>query len=226
MPDYSLIRFIGITKSYGGKEPIFSDLSLTINKAEFIFLTGVSGSGKTTLFKMLMGLDKPDQGQVFVGDNEVEKISGDAMPFHRRKIGMVFQDLNLLQKKTSHENIALPLRIAGEPASGISKKVLDTAKTLGIEPLLTQTVLSLSGGEQQLVALARAAVISPDIIMADEPTANLDQKMAKKILDIFTQLNKNGTTVMIATHDFNLIKTYSKRTLLIKNKQIVEVRPT
>jgi len=219
----ALIELEGIQKSYLGREPIFSNINLRINKGEFLFLTGVSGAGKSTIFRMLLGIESPDLGKVVFDQKEVTNIPKDKMYLHRRKIGMVFQDYKLLENKTAEENIAIPLQILRFSASKKDRFIKDIAAKLNIERLLDQPVKSLSGGEQQLIAIGRAAVHTPDVILADEPTANLDQKMATRIIRMLELLNSIGITVIIATHDINLIKSHQKRIILLKKNAMVEV---
>jgi len=223
MSDNPLVQFKQVEKSYLDNEPIFSNLDLSIDEKEFVFLTGVSGSGKSTFFKLIMGLEKLNKAEVTYQKTIVNKLSPDKMPFHRREIGMVFQDQALLKNKTVLENILLPLFINGASYKQINLRAKVISKQFDIEKLLKQKVSSLSGGEQQLTAIARASIHKPKIILADEPTANLDQKMAARIIEILDDLNQRGTTIIIATHDINLIKSYQKRTLFIKNRNIVDV---
>lgn len=218
-----LITFQNVCKRFLGKEPIFSGINLEISSGEFIFLTGVSGAGKSTLFRLLMGLEKPDKGSIQFNSAEVVTLSGHAMCLHRRSIGMIYQDYKLLQKRTAAENIAIPLQINGHSRRKRDATIKDISRKLKIDGLLKQPVESLSGGEQQLVAIARAAVHKPILILADEPTANLDQKMAARILEMLLLLNAEGITVMFATHDIHLLKTYRKRTLLLKQSDLIEV---
>ncbi|MBU3916796.1 ATP-binding cassette domain-containing protein [bacterium] len=223
MPEYPIIEFKDIEKSYLDKKPLFSKINTKIKQGEFLFLTGVSGAGKSTMFKLILGLENPTAGQIFFNGKEVNSISKREMPDHRRNIGMVFQDYKLLPKKTVEENIAIPLLIQGYSSSKINQKILDIARRIRIEHQLKQSIQSLSGGEQQLVAIARASIHSPLLILADEPTANLDQKMAYRIIEMLLSLNEDGITVIIATHDVNLIKSHEKRILLIKRSGLVEV---
>ena len=218
------IQFESITKQYLDKKPILSNAGFNIDSGEFLFLTGISGAGKSTVFKMLMGLEKPDQGTVFVNQTDVTKLNPKALTHHLRQVGMVFQDYKLLYNKSVHYNIRLPLQITGASHHATEKKIRNTAVELGLEGLLKQKVESLSGGEQQLVAIARASIHSPPLILADEPTANLDHKMARRIFEVLKQIKDQGKTVIIATHDIQLIKSYEARTLLIKNAEIIEVR--
>ena len=224
MSEENLIQYIDIEKSFLGKKPIFSDINLTINAGEFVFLTGVSGAGKSTMFSLLLGTETPNKGRVIYKNYDVHKLPQRSIRHHRRSIGMVFQDYKLLINKTSRENISIPLKIASSSKKDIEYKLEELALKLNIEHLLDQTVKTLSGGEQQLIAIARAAIHSPNVILADEPTANLDQKMALKIFKIFERLNAEGITIIIATHDIHLIKSHEKKTILLKNAGLIEVR--
>lgn len=224
MAGETLIRLKGVTKSYLGKEPIFTGLNLSITRGEFLFLTGVSGAGKSTIFKLIMGLEAPDEGSIRFDGVEVNKLPKSKIPFHRRSIGMVFQDYKLLENKTTENNISIPLKIAGVDRYQREQKIRKIASDLNLNSILKQKIRSLSGGEQQLVAIARAAIHSPKLILADEPTANLDQNTARTILNILSSLNKRGITVIIATHDIQLIKSMNRRILLLKNSNIMEVK--
>ncbi len=219
----SLIKLNNVTKAFLDKEPLFLNLDASIKQGEFLFLTGISGAGKSTLFKLLIGTELPDEGQVFVNGKLVNGMNPKEMSLHRRKIGVIFQDYKLLQHKTAAENIGIPLQIQGISNAAIEEKIRDLAEQMQITHLLSQEIRSLSGGEQQLVAIARASIHSPLMILADEPTANLDQKMATQILDMLLALNDGGMTIVIATHDINLIKSHSSRILLIKNSVLSEV---
>lgn len=218
------IKLINLEKRYPHREPIFSNVNLEVFPGEFIFLTGVSGAGKSTIFKLIMGLEKPSSGEILYNDEKVHHISDKKLPYHLRSIGMIFQDFKLLPKKSARDNIHVPLQILGVTTFEAEKKIQDVARRVGIEHLMDQAVESLSGGEQQLVAIARAAVHSPNIILADEPTANLDKKMSVKIFQNLMLLNELGATVIVATHDIHLIKSQNKKTLLLKANGLVEVR--
>lgn len=223
MSESILIELKGIQKSYLGREPIFSDINFRINRGEFLFLTGVSGAGKSTIFRMLLGVETPDVGSVIFDKLEVSDIPKDKIHLHRRRIGMVFQDYKLLENKTAEENIVIPLQILSYSSSKKARFIKEISDKLKIDHLLDQPVKSLSGGEQQLVAIARAAVHTPTVILADEPTANLDQKMASRIVKMLELLNSIGITVIIATHDINLIKSHKKRIMLLKKDRMIEV---
>jgi cell division transport system ATP-binding protein len=219
----SLVRLIDVTKGFLDKEPLFLNLNASINKGEFLFLTGISGAGKSTLFKLLIGTELPDEGKIIVNSKIVNKMTPKEMSLHRRNIGVIFQDYKLLQHKSAAENISVPLQIQGVPTQTIESKIHELAEKMSIEQLLSQRIQSLSGGEQQLVAIARASIHSPKIILADEPTANLDHKMATLILEMLLNLNEEGMTIIIATHDINLIRSHRSRILLIKNSVLTEV---
>ena len=218
------IQFKNVKKHFLNDRPIFSDLNLNISKGEFLFLTGVSGAGKSTLLNMILGIEKPDSGEIFFEGEDINSLSPHNITFHRRKVGMVFQDYKLIEKKSARDNIAIPLKINGLSLGKINSKVLKISRMLGINGLLNRTIESLSGGEQQLVALARAAIHQPPVILADEPTANLDKTMAERIINNLNRFNRSGITIILSTHDIHLIKAQQKRTVLIKNSTIIDVR--
>ncbi len=206
-----IIKFKDIEKSYLSKKPLFSKINTTIKQGEFLFLTGVSGAGKSTMFKLIMGLEKPNVGQIFFNGKEVNSISKREMPGHRKNIGMIFQDYKLLPKKTVEENIAIPLQIQGYSSSKINQMTLKIARRIKIEHQLKQSIQSLSGGEQQLVAIARASIHSPQLILADEPTANLDSKTSEQILSLLLDLNQNqNLTFVVSTHHESIMEKASR----------------
>jgi len=217
------IQFQQIVKSYQKKQPVFHQANLEVRSGEFLYLTGASGSGKTTLFRLLMGAEAPDSGQVNFAGKNVASLKLRERPYHLRSFGVVFQDYKLLPHKTAKDNISIPLLIKGEPLDEVSQKVDDLAARLGFTHLLSSKVASLSGGEQQLIAIARAYVHNPAVILADEPTANLDNQTAENTLDILRKINQGGTTVVLATHNLDLIKRHPARTLLIRQAKILEV---
>ncbi|MGK0291401.1 MAG: cell division transport system ATP-binding protein [bacterium] len=219
-----IIHFSGVEKSYLGKQPILSNIDFKVEKGEFLFITGVSGAGKTTMFKLLLGMEKPQKGEVWFISDDISHIPKKHLPFHRRRIGVVFQDYKLLGNRTVRDNITIPLQIAGYSKLHIRQKVNQIAQEMHLSKLMDQKVLSLSGGEQQLTAIARAAIHEPSLLLADEPTANLDSETALKILKILKKINALGTTVIIATHDIQLIKNFASRIVLIKNKGILEIQ--
>ena len=216
----SLISLYNIVQSLGGKEPVIDEADLDINEGDFIFLTGVSGAGKTTVLKIIYGLLKPTSGEIFYHFHPSPKIRN--LSRFRSKIGFIFQNSMLLENRSVEYNVSLPLKILGVNRQAIEKEVSTTLEVCFIDHLKKSSVSLLSGGEKQLVSLARCIITSPLLILADEPTANLDYNMAVKLMDILLKLNENGSTVVISTHDIQLMETYESRILLIKNKKIID----
>ena len=199
-----MIEFSHVYKNYD-KNYILRDLNFTVNKGEFIFITGPSGAGKTTTLKMLIAMEKPTHGTVKFMEMELNDIKKSEIPFLRRKIGFVFQDFKLLPKRTVFQNVALGLEVSGVFGDVITKNVSELLKAVELYSKKDEYPLSLSGGEQQRVAIARALVQNPQVLLADEPTGNLDEETSKIIIDIIKSFNNKGTTVMLATHDKHLI---------------------
>ncbi len=199
-----MIEFSHVYKSYN-KNYILRDLNFTVNKGEFIFITGPSGAGKTTTLKMLIALEKPTHGAVKFLGTELPDLKQRDIPFLRRKIGFVFQDFKLLPNRTVFQNVALGLEVSGIFGDIIIKNVSEILKAVELYTKKDEFPLSLSGGEQQRVAIARALVQNPQVLLADEPTGNLDEETSLIIIDIIKSFNNKGTTVMLATHDKNLI---------------------
>ncbi|MHB1665523.1 MAG: cell division ATP-binding protein FtsE [bacterium] len=200
-----MIEFAHVYKSYD-KNYILRDLSFNIYKGEFVFVTGPSGAGKTTTMKMVIAMEKPTHGQINVFNEDISAIQPKQIPFLRRKIGFVFQDFKLLLNRTVFQNVALGLEISGVSGSIITKNVMEILKAVELYQKKDEYPLSLSGGEQQRVAIARALVQNPSVLIADEPTGNLDFETASIIIDILKLFNNKGTTMIIATHDKTLIE--------------------
>ncbi|MHB1679811.1 MAG: cell division ATP-binding protein FtsE [bacterium] len=200
-----MIEFVHVYKSYD-KNYILRDLSFNIYKGEFVFVTGPSGAGKTTTMKMVIAMEKPTHGQINVFNEDIAAIQPKQIPFLRRKIGFVFQDFKLLLNRTVFQNVALGLEISGVSGSIITKNVTEILKAVELYQKKDEYPLSLSGGEQQRVAIARALVQNPSVLIADEPTGNLDFETASIIIDILKSFNNKGTTMIIATHDKTLIE--------------------
>ena len=219
-----MIEFEAVTKNYLGIRPVLEAADLSVAKGDFFYLTGVSGAGKTTVFRLLMRLEVPEQGAIRVNGVDVTRLLPAQVPLHRRRIGMVFQDYRLLPQMTVEDNVALPLRVAGWPGARARRRTRECLEWVGLEDRPGQIVKSLSGGEQQLAAMARAMVFDPPLVLADEPTGNLDQNMAHRVLTLLQRMHERGTTVIVATHDLNLIRAFRARTLLIKEHAIHEVR--
>jgi len=198
------------------------NINLKIGKGEFVFLTGPSGAGKTTLLRLLYGALRPTRGEVLVDGQNVTRLTRSQIPLLRRSIGVVFQDFKLLHNRSVFENVAITLEVLGWGRADIGKKTMHILKQMGIESKYNLTTQRLSGGEQQRVALARALVNDPKILLADEPTGNLDDANKNQILTIFKEANIRGTTVVVATHDRRLIDQGHKRLVTLSKGEIVE----
>jgi len=201
----SIVQFENVGLRYGTDSETLSDLSFTLNSGQFYFLTGQSGAGKTSLLKLLYLAQRPSRGLVQVFDQDVTALPRAQIPKLRRRIGVVFQDFRLVPHLTAYENIALPLRIAGVADRDIDAPVREMLSWVGLADRGVARPATLSGGEQQRVAIARAVIGRPDILVADEPTGNVDPEMAHRLLHLFDGLNRLGTTVVVATHDLHLL---------------------
>ncbi|HEX4924231.1 MAG TPA: cell division ATP-binding protein FtsE [Bdellovibrionales bacterium] len=216
-----MIHLSHIYKTYPGPVHALRDIDFKVEKGDFIFMTGPSGSGKTTIFKMVCGFDRPTSGQINVMGYNLERMRELDIPTLRRKIGVVFQDFKLLRGRTVAENVALPLEIIGEKTSAIQKRVAEVLDQVGLRFKHASLPDQLSGGEQQRVAIARALVHRPGILIADEPTGNLDPEMSHDIMALFKTVNAQGTTVFVATHDHELVSKFGKRRIEIRDGCLV-----
>ena len=212
-----MIELHNVHVRYQQDSTALKGVSLKIPKGDFVFLTGPSGAGKTTLLKLLYGAVLPNQGQIVVDGQNIARLTRSQIPFYRRTLGVVFQDFKLLQNRTVMDNVAVTLEVLGWSRSDITRKVFHTLKQLGMEARQGVAPSRLSGGEQQRVALARALVNDPKILLADEPTGNLDDANKEQILQIFKDANIRGTTVIIASHDQRLMG-------LVPNARIVRLQ--
>jgi cell division transport system ATP-binding protein len=217
-----MIQLHNVSLAYQQDATALNAIELRIEKGEFVFLTGPSGAGKTTLLRLLYGALTPTRGQVLIDGQNVSRMAPAQIPHLRRMIGVVFQDFKLLQSRTVFENVAITLEVLGWGRADIGKKVMHTLRQMGIESKINLTPERLSGGEQQRVALARALVNDPKILLADEPTGNLDDANKNQILNIFKEANARGTTVVVATHDRRLIDHAHKRLVILNKGEIVE----
>jgi cell division transport system ATP-binding protein len=217
-----MIQLHNVSMFYQGDTPALTDVTLKIPKGDFVFLTGPSGAGKSTLLKLLYGGLTPSRGQVLIDGQNLTRLSRSQIPMLRRNIGVVFQDYKLLPNRTVLENVAITLEVLGWGKRDIGKKVYHILKQLGIEDKINATPLRLSGGEQQRVALARALVNDPKILIADEPTGNLDDENKEQILSFFKEANIKGTTVVIATHDKRVIMNSHRKVIRLEKGRLAE----
>jgi len=215
-----MIEFAHAYKAYPSGTVALRDINLTIDKGEMAFLTGPSGAGKTTLFRMISAFDRPTSGGVSVAGFDLSRLRESELPYFRRRIGVVYQDFRLLKKHTVFENVALPLEIRGDQKLQIARKVHDVLEQVGLGHKSTDRPEQLSGGEQQRVAIARALIHQPAVLIADEPTGNLDPQLSLEIMELFEKVNAQGTTVFIATHDIEIVRRKGKRVIEISHGHI------
>ncbi len=220
-PD-AAVRLFHVSKSYDAGSFALRDVSLEFARGEFVFLTGPSGAGKTTLLKLLFAAEQPSEGQIVVLGRNIARLGESAIPPLRRRIGVVFQDFKLLQSRTVEENVAMALAVVGTPRREARAKVFSILKQLGLQHRRYHHPLSLSGGEQQRVAIARALVNEPEILLADEPTGNLDPDLTVDIMDLIASTAIRGTTVVVATHELGIVGRYGKRTIRLDQGRITE----
>jgi cell division transport system ATP-binding protein len=217
-----MIQTYHVYKQYSRDSSALDDVTLSIDKGEFVFLTGPSGAGKTTFLKLIFREESPTQGQILVNGRNVSAIPESKIPFLRRSIGVVFQDFKLLKRKTVVENVAFVLRVMGVPAADRKRRAFHILKQVGLHHKMNVYPLQLSGGEQQRVAIARALINEPVLLLADEPTGNLDPELAFEIMSLFKEINNRGTTVLVATHDRELINRMGKRVIHLERGRVVE----
>ena len=216
-----MIEFKGVTKKYDHGVTALDNVSLKIEKGEFVFLVGPSGSGKSTFLKLVIKEEDPTEGVININSRDLGKLKDKDVPYLRRKIGFVFQDFRLLYDKTVEENIVFALRVIEASEREIRTQLSSVIKQVGLEGKEKSYPNQLSGGEQQRVALARAMATRPPIIIADEPTGTLDAVTAKGIMDTLYEINKNGTTVVVVTHDQNIIRASNKRIITLEKGKII-----
>lgn len=220
-----MIRAFHVTKVYdSGDVPALQDVSLRMDKGDFAFLTGASGAGKSTLLKLLFAAERPSRGQLFVNGHEVGRLRPSSVPRFRRSLGVVFQDFKLIPHRTVAENVALTLWVVGRPEREIRSRVRSILKAVGLTHRAHTLPAKLSGGEQQRAAIARALINDPVLLIADEPTGNLDSALSDEIMALLHRANARGTTVLMATHDEALLRRYPRRTLKLKDGVLEEDR--
>ncbi|HPU94908.1 MAG TPA: cell division ATP-binding protein FtsE [Candidatus Gracilibacteria bacterium] len=215
-----MIQFEKVTKRYG-KNIVLDEVSFSIQQGEFVCIVGPSGAGKTTLINALLGAEHLTDGDVKVNDFNVTRANQSELQNYRRKVGVVFQDYKLLPKKTVFENIAFALEVCGYEKSTIQQKVVDAMKRTGLETFRNQYPRQLSGGEKQRVSIARALIHAPQILIADEPTGNLDEENSKNIIDLLHKINEEGATVILATHDKSIVNAIKKRVIKLEHGKII-----
>ncbi len=217
-----MIKLSHVTKRYPNGHEALKDISFDLDAGEMAFLSGHSGAGKSTLFKLITRIEKPTSGQIIVDNQNLGRLSRAKIPALRREIGVIFQDHKLLMDRSVFDNVALPLIVIGMPHDEIKKRVRAALGKVGLSGKEKQLPITLSGGEQQRVGIARAVINRPNILLADEPTGNLDEALSDEIIDIFADFNQVGVTVLIATHDLRQVERLSKRTIHLANGEIVE----
>lgn len=220
-----MVRFENVAKRYGHGPEVLRDLTFRLKPGSFHFLTGPSGAGKTTLLKLMYLAERPSRGTIEMFDEDVGRLARRALPPLRRRIGVVFQDFRLLDHLSALENVALPLRIAGARREQIEAHVSELLAWVGLAGQINATPATLSDGEKQRVAIARAVIGRPNLLLADEPTGNIDLAQGLRILHLFEELNKIGTTVVIATHDRSLITTFGRPELRLSNGELTVHQP-
>lgn len=218
----SIIGFEKVTKRYAGGHEALKEVSFAIEPGEFVFLTGHSGAGKSTVLKLLSLVERPTRGTVTLGEKNLGKLAARHVPAVRRQIGQVFQDHRLLMDRTVFDNVALPLVIAGAPRPEIEKRVRASLDKVGLLSRERAQPVQLSAGEQQRVGIARAIVAKPPLVIADEPTGNLDPQLAAEIMALFALLTQTGTTVLVASHDLHLIQRMKKRVLVLDHGKLID----
>lgn len=216
-----MIEFINISKTYKGGTKALDNVSFLIDKGDFAFIVGPSGSGKSTLIKLLLTEEKPTSGVIIINDKDVTNLKHDLVPYHRRNIGVVFQDFRLLQNKTVYENVEFAMKVVGASSRDIRRQVPNVINLVGLQNRMRSYPTQLSGGEQQRVALARALVNNPAVLIADEPTGNLDPETSMEIIKLIDDINRIGTTIFMVTHDRDIVNKMKKRVITLDNGSII-----
>ena len=217
----ALIEFRGVSKNYANGTHALEDVNIKINKGEFVFVVGASGAGKSTFMKLMMHEEKANTGEVIVNGYKMSKIKKSEVPYFRRTLGIVFQDFRLIPNMTVFNNVAFSLRVVGASTKDIRRRVASALSMVGLGNKAKCFPNELSGGEQQRVGLARALVNNPQIIIADEPTGNVDPEMSYEIVDLLTEINRRGTTVVMVTHEHQLVRDFGRRVIMLEHGRIV-----
>ncbi len=218
-----MIETHNLSKLYSRGLYALRDLSISVHKGEFVFLTGPSGAGKSTFLRMLLLQDRPSEGEIWVNGYHLEKLSRREIQEYRRGIGFVFQDFKLIPTRTVLENISFVPEVLGTPVALQRRRAFQVLKWVGLQHRINAYPRDLSGGEQQRIAIARALVNEPALVLADEPTGNLDPDLSLEIMNLFREINAGGTTVVVATHDRELIRLVGRRTITLDQGRVVEL---
>lgn len=217
----NIIEFKNVSKRFGTETHALNDVSLAIEKGEFVFIVGASGAGKSTFLKLIMHEETPTQGTITVNGIEVSRLKRKKVPYLRRNMGIVFQDFRLIDKMTVYDNVAFAMRAIGASPSAVRKRVPYILELVGLSHKAQNRPSELSGGEQQRVSLARALVNNPAIIIADEPTGNIDPEMSYEIIELLSEINAQGTTILVVTHEHDLVRKFNKRVIEIEKGRVV-----
>ena len=216
-----MIEFKNVSKVYANGTSALKNINLHIKKGEFVFIVGSSGSGKSTFLKLIMHEELPSEGTIYLDGINIAQITKKEVPYIRRKMGIVFQDFRLIDKMTVFDNVAFAMRVTGASERDVRKRVPYILKLVDLQDKANRRPAELSGGEQQRVSLARALVNNPSIIVADEPTGNIDPEMSYEIVELLTEINKRGTTILMVTHEHDLVQHFGKRVVEINSGNVM-----
>ncbi|MBQ7744050.1 MAG: cell division ATP-binding protein FtsE [Ruminococcus sp.] len=216
-----MIDFLNVSKTYPNGTHALNDVSLSIDKGEFVFIVGASGAGKSTFLKLIMHEETPTSGEIIINGNKLSKMKRRDVPYLRRHMGIVFQDFRLIEKMNVFDNVAFAMRAVGENTATIKKRVPYVLSLVGLKDKMKNKPSELSGGEQQRVSLARALVNNPEIIVADEPTGNVDPELSHEIIELLNEINGMGTTVLVVTHEHELVREFHQRVITIDRGRVV-----
>lgn len=217
-----MIDFINVSKTYSNGTKALNNVSLHIDKGEFVFIVGASGAGKSTFLKLIMREETPTSGEIIINGTKTSKLRRRKVPYLRRHMGIVFQDFRLIEKMNVFDNVAFAMRAVGESTKTINKRVPYVLDLVGLTDKMKDKPSELSGGEQQRVSLARALVNNPEIIIADEPTGNVDPEMSYEIIELLNEINAKGTTVIVVTHEHDLVREFHRRVITINHGRVID----